>query len=1139
MKKIRVLIYILSALLVVSLVLAIFIRSFLLGFLLEALFKTRINYQNYRVEKFKPESGDVAIRFKNFEVFGTLPEREDTLFTADEVFISLNLHNLLFQKVKKADSIYIKNLKANLFVDSLGRKNYRIFPQYDPNRKNQPPEIHLKKVFFENTHIRYFAEGKNKEYLIFYDTTKFSLRIFPHDLKVDLYCNGKLEALRFNSVPFVEDRKVRLDLHFFFDKFNKMMELQKGSYFSLEGIPFFLTGSAGIGALRNYNMQIYAPKATLKTLVDLLPAKVRKLFEPYRIGGEFEILGNYYATHFSEAPAIKLNFQCSEGFIFSKVLNAGIERIRFSGEFSNGEKHSVKTTYLALDSIQAFFGGRPILGAAKFYDLTDIKFQGHLLADLAVKDLLPFLGVPAIPQKTQGEIKIRLKSRETSLAQIQTKKGIDSLQYDGKITFEHIRFALKKLPYSFEEINGNLFFAGQFAKIPSLRFFINGQSFEIKNLYVERPVSYVLGIVPKLKYKVTLEGKKTEIEALLPEKKSQKKAFAPFQALTFLKKLNMDGVVKLRFINFTYKNYFFDKTEFTLNVAKDTFAVPFFALEFPATKIYGNFFMSEARKQKHRFNIALNFKSEDLSLSLRKTLADTSSFYRKIAEKAPVLAGGNLFITGTLNSRSNEIATNIMFYEGFLYGKKLPVSFKGIKFSTELTPQFFKKDKNASVSIRNLQSAINISEQILGGNIILKKVFSENPRLNAKIHSYLDFKELSYILNLDKIVSEPKGKIMFTLNLDGPLKDLLARKYDSLKTSGKVILENIGFKNSGMKFSEINSEIENRETIRLKFLTGKIEEQPFKIIGEIPYFLKFISNPFQEKLIASFDVSMDTLNLNKIHITSEKSEKDPTSVNILLPPKNNLKLRLNVREFYMKKWEIHNFKGKISSEDNYIKAEKISFRTLGGFVKLSAYSRILSSGAFPTRVNFNLKNLNIRKLFYNFDEFNQDFFTSRNIEGIVSAKGSFFYVFRKNEPKVNFNKAELSVYNLYVNKGRILNFKPLQSLKIFKKRMENPLFRIYGKNFALNNGKFSIPYLELNSNVTDLFVSGYITTKFKYRYYVTIVNPSYKKRKKTITSPDFSLANFIIEGDPKNIKVIYDLKESWKHFKNFLGKIAG
>ncbi len=1098
-----------------------------------------MDYDDYQIEHFKPSTGEVHIRFYNFFVFGTLPQKEDTLFYADRLYLSLNLHNILFQKVKKIDSVYVENLNARLFVDSLGRKNYRIFPPYNPNRENPPPEILLKKAFFKNTSIRYFSEGKNKEYDIFYDTVKFSLRVFPHDLEVQLYCNGKLNALKFNSVPFVEDRKVKLSLHFFFDKSSKMVELRKGSFFTLEGIPFFLTGSAGIGALRNYNMQVYAPKATLKTLIDLLPAKVRKLFEPYRIGGEFEILGNYYATHFSEAPALKLNFQCSEGFIFSKVLNAGIEHIRFRGEFSNGKERSVKTTYLALDSIQAFLGERPIIGSAKFYDLTDIKFQGHLLADLAVKDLLPFLGTPIDPRKTQGEISIRLKNQETSLAQIQTKKGIDSLHYDGKISFKNIRFALKEVPYSFSEINGNLFFAGHFAKIPSLRFLINNQPFEIKDFYMERPVSYVLGIVPKLKYRITLEGKKTNIEKLFTLKKNRNTSnLSPFGLLDFLKNMNMEGHIFLRFINFTYQKHFFDKARLTLNVAKDTFAVPFFGLEFPATKIYGNFFMNEVSKNKHRFNVALNFKSEDLAQTLRKFFDEKSSFYLKLAEKSPVFTGGNFFVTGNIDTEKQTFSSQVMFYEGFIYGEKLPISLKGVKFSAYLSPELLARKKDASLTIRNLQMAINISEQVLGGDISLKNVFSEKPLLQAQIRSYLDFEEMSYILGLGKIVSEPEGKILFTVNIEAPLKELLKKDFRNVRTQGKVTLENLKFKNSGILFSDISSEIENKEKIHLKFLTGKIQGQPFKIVGEVPYFLKFISDPFREKLIASFDVFMDTLNLNKIRL-STTSKKDSQTVNILFPPRNNLKLNLQVRKFYFRKWQIDDFSGKIVSRDNFVQAKYLYFNALGGTVKLSAFTKVLPEGKFPTRVNFNFKNLNVKKLFYNLDEFNQDFFTSENIEGIVSAKGSFFYVFKQDEPKVNFSRAELSIYDLHIHKGRILNFKPLQSLKIFKKRMENPVFRIYGRNFTLNRGKFNIPYLVLNSSVADLYVSGYITVNFDYRYYVTVVNPTYKKRRRKRFTSEFSLMNFIIEGTPKNVRVIYNLKESWRHFKRLLGKIIG
>jgi len=188
-------------------------------------------------------------------------------------------------------------------------------------------------------------------------------------------------------------------------------------------------------------------------------------------------------------------------------------------------------------------------------------------------------------------------------------------------------------------------------------------------------------------------------------------------------------------------------------------------------------------------------------------------------------------------------------------------------------------------------------------------------------------------------------------------------------------------------------------------------------------------------------------------------------------------------------------------------------------------------------------NINIRELFYQFENFGQNYFVAENIKGHVSSNVQFASVWDK---QLNLNKEKLYVLaDLTINKGELINYKPLLSLSKFidVDDLEHIKFSTLQTQIEIKNQIIYIPKTEIKSSALDVTISG--THSFDnvidYRFKLLMNDVLWKKAKsKKKENSEFGyeeddgLGKAVLflrmTGTVKNPKISYDtksLKEKW------------
>jgi len=172
-----------------------------------------------------------------------------------------------------------------------------------------------------------------------------------------------------------------------------------------------------------------------------------------------------------------------------------------------------------------------------------------------------------------------------------------------------------------------------------------------------------------------------------------------------------------------------------------------------------------------------------------------------------------------------------------------------------------------------------------------------------------------------------------------------------------------------------------------------------------------------------------------------------------------------------------NFQGKelktnITFKQSGILFNRVSIKQGGGSLDLKGnIDQIGSINRF--NLNSRIKNVNVRNLFYAFDNFGQDAITDKNLKGTffgnASVSGSMLpngkIVPRSLTGKVTFD----------IRKGSLVNFEPMYKIGKFafhNRDFSNITFMNLKNTLTISKGKVTIPPMEIRSSVLNIFLSG-------------------------------------------------------------------
>lgn len=415
-----------------------------------------------------------------------------------------------------------------------------------------------------------------------------------------------------------------------------------------------------------------------------------------------------------------------------------------------------------------------------------------------------------------------------------------------------------------------------------------------------------------------------------------------------------------------------------------------------------------------------------------------------------------------LRSRQNDISIG---------HSKIPytnVSFEGSIISLDSSLACGNAEQ-AKVIFKSLKG--NVYGLPFSGSVVIHNLANPHIKINANI--FIDAKRVPFEPGKEFILG---GTAKASLSYSGPISHMNQKEFlnEPMKLNAGITFNNISYREIGTPFTyvvdgkaSVNGKELDFDHLQLKMNGGNIV-----LKGVVNNFIQYAmgyTNGFTARLVAvtdHFDLTSYVVKSNDSLGTHNKKEE---KMEQLAHSNFEFDVKLVAKKFLIRKVEAEQASMDLHYKNKLLTIKTLTLNTCDG--NLSAKGSIYNLHKIEAEIE--MKNVNVTKVFDQFENFGQKAIVSENLKGNVFVNANLkMQLDDKMEVIGNTMNGEIK---LKLKDGHLLNYEPLQNISNFVFRNRNfrdITFSEIDETFLIDGFKMQIREMEIASNILNLSMSG-------------------------------------------------------------------
>ncbi len=434
-----------------------------------------LNFSKARLSFFN-HFPSLTLTLYDFTLKGAAPFEKDTLVSANEVSLGINLKSIFSDKIG-IDEIYVTNGDIDVKVDSLGRANYNVYKgdttkaaQTDTSQGSA--SLKIDRIQLDNTDIHYNDQSlkmqiaaKNLNYLGKGDLTE---AIF------DLTSQVAVESFdfTFNNAHYITSKKLKANLITKVNTSSLAFVFEKNEI-SLNKLPLDFKGTfAFVKDGYDMDFNINTVDADLYDVLAAIPADYAPWFAKMDAKGKTEVnfsLKGKYEAALNVKPNVLFGIKIRDGYLDHEKAPSPLTNLYL--DFSSSlPKLNMDSMHVDVDSLSFAIDKSYLKSDLHVVGLDTPYIKAHLNAELDLAKLQQAVGIKGLEMKgkyvmngdaagkyfskivtyTTGKIR-KEKHQDTVLASIPSFKFTSSFS-DGYIKYPLLPKALEHLAFNLNAI---------------------------------------------------------------------------------------------------------------------------------------------------------------------------------------------------------------------------------------------------------------------------------------------------------------------------------------------------------------------------------------------------------------------------------------------------------------------------------------------------------------------------------------------------------------------------------------------------------------------------------------------------------------------------------------------------------------
>lgn len=368
----------------------------------------------------------------------------------------------------------------------------------------------------------------------------------------------------------------------------------------------------------------------------------------------------------------------------------------------------------------------------------------------------------------------------------------------------------------------------------------------------------------------------------------------------------------------------------------------------------------------------------------------------------------------------------------------------------------------------------------------------KNAPVKADIRCDIPLAELLRFAGVDTM-EQAAGRFTADINVDGTLRDMSDLRPSDLRTvkvSGHVSLSDATLKVKGVRHrvEHLNTEMGlhgNDATVR--GLKAVVQGSPIELSGTLRNLLPFVLFE-HERLVIEAKGRSERLDLAAL-LQSDAPKSGNSDYAVVLPATIELDLRAQVDELAFEDFRATGINGTIRLKDRVLRASPVTFSTAEGAVlgSLELDARGGEEAAhYPLAIDAQVKDIEVKALFREFQDFGQDFIGHRHLSGTARASIAFRAPL---SPGMKLDRdriactidivvdngaikeqAQLLAVADYLRKNKLVS--PFVDTDELRKRLTEIRFAKLENRIEIRDGAVHVPLMDVRSNALDIELAG-------------------------------------------------------------------
>jgi hypothetical protein len=514
-------------------------------------------------------------------------------------------------------------------------------------------------------------------------------------------------------------------------------------------------------------------------------------------------------------------------------------------------------------------------------------------------------------------------------------------------------------------------------------------------------------------------------------------------------------------------------------------------------------------------NMQLSYKAQNLNIAAIFSLLPEKYTSRVNDYKS----AGEFFAEGKLNYNARqplEIQTAFGIRKAEIEYSKASSKLSDVVLDGELM-------MSKSNSFLNLKSiSANLNGEAFTGSFMMKDF--NDPYIELSANGSFNLRKVNEFWPIDTLQSL-EGNLKINGELKGMLNEFRSNTF-SEKISVNLAMEveklKARFRKDESDFAIESGRITAKERdIRVdnfRLLRGKSDVD---LSGEIPGMFNYILNSKAPLVIKgelnSRNFIMEDFIFSSSQGQSSKTEEGGSEFHV--PENVQLYLDANIGNFKFGKFEASNIKGNFELKNQKAMISDTRFETMEGSGVVDALADA-SGKHLDLNLEADVKHINVKKLFYGFNNFGQSTLLDKNINGYLTASIEFSGRWDRHlHPDLN---SVIATVDLNIEGGELNDFKPLESLSRFIElnELQKIKFSNLSSRLEIKNSAIYIPQTTIKNSALNIDFNGVHSFNNDIDYHIRLlISELLAKKRKHKDDEEFGP----VENDPGNRRSAYIL----------------